>query len=279
MIDRVSNHLSNRSAALLLTIDNRLDRILQWWLVLAGTASMARIALTPLAVPISGVSTFMSYILVVTAPVVSTLLALRWFADGHLQPQPTTRLARFGRWRRLDRAEAESHQLYGTTGLMVSLLVGMMLNVPVRAAEYMAAMGPVPAMEPHWLTMLHLAMTFDVVVFTSLYMVAFVAALRRVPLFPRLLLVVWLCDLTMQVVTAYMVSSTHVPAGVAEALQTLLTGNVKKVLISMALWLPYLLLSTRLNVTYRHRVPAERQRTKSIAVRLRDCGGSPIRFQ
>jgi hypothetical protein len=36
----------------------------------------------------------------------------------------------------------------------------------------------------------------------------------------------------------------------------MLTGNVKKVLISMALWLPYLLLSTRVNVTYRHRVPA-----------------------
>jgi hypothetical protein len=43
---------------------------------------------------------------------------------------------------------------------------------------------------------------------------------------------------------------------VASALHTLLEGNVKKVLISMALWLPYLLLSTRVNVTYRHRVPA-----------------------
>jgi hypothetical protein len=43
---------------------------------------------------------------------------------------------------------------------------------------------------------------------------------------------------------------------VAEALHALLEGNVKKVLISMALWLPYLLLSTRVNVTYRHRVPA-----------------------
>ena len=33
-------------------------------------------------------------------------------------------------------------------------------------------------------------------------------------------------------------------------------GNVKKVLISVALWLPYLLLSTRVNVTFRHRLPA-----------------------
>lgn len=246
----------NRSAVLLLTLDNRLDRILQGWLLLAGAASIARLVLTPHSFAVSGMSTFMSYMLLVTAPFISTLFALRWFSDGHLQSQPTTRLARFGRWRRLDRQEAESHDLYGATGLMVSLLLGMMLNVPVRAAEYMAAMGPVPAMEPRWLAVLHFAMTFDVVVFTSLYMVAFVAALRRVPLFPRLLLVVWLCDLTMQVATAYFVSSTHVPAAVANALQALLTGNVKKVLISMAVWLPYLILSTRVNVTYRHRIPA-----------------------
>ena len=33
-------------------------------------------------------------------------------------------------------------------------------------------------------------------------------------------------------------------------------GNVKKVLISTCLWLPYLLLSKRVNVTFRHRVEA-----------------------
>ena len=36
----------------------------------------------------------------------------------------------------------------------------------------------------------------------------------------------------------------------------LLDGNVKKVLISVALWLPYLLMSKRVNVTFRHRVEA-----------------------
>jgi hypothetical protein len=43
---------------------------------------------------------------------------------------------------------------------------------------------------------------------------------------------------------------------VANAVHTLLIGNVKKVLISIGLWLPYLLLSTRVNVTFRQRVPA-----------------------
>lgn len=256
MFDRLSEKMSARSAALLLTIDNRLDAILKYWLVVAGLASALRIASAPHMLPVVGFSTFASYILVVVAPFASTLLALRWFADGDLQPQPVTRLARVGRWRRVSRGAAQRHPLYGTSGIMVSLLVGTMLNVPVRAAEYFAAMPPIPAAAPHWLSVLHFAMTFDEVMFTSLYMIAFVAALRRVPLFPRLLLAIWIGDLTMQLVTAQMVSATHVPAAVASALETVLDGNVKKVLISMALWLPYLLLSTRVNVTYRHRLPA-----------------------
>jgi hypothetical protein len=256
MFEHVSEKMRSRSAALLLTIDNRLDSILKYWLLVAGLASAARIATAPNAVPVASFSTVASYMLLVVAPFASTLLALRWFSDGHLQPQPTTRLARVGRWVDVSRSEAERHRLYGTSGIMVSLIVGMMLNVPVRAAEYLAAMPPMPEAAPRWLSVLHFAMTFDAVVFTSLYMVAFVAALRRVPLFPRLLLAIWCGDLAMQVVTAQMVTSTHVPPAVADALHALLIGNVKKVLISVALWLPYLLLSTRVNVTYRNRIPA-----------------------
>src|SRR6185503_4904396 len=222
MFDRLSENMTKRSAALLLTIDNRLDVILKYWLLIAGLSSTARIAAAPHYFPIAGLSTFGSYMLLVVAPFASTLLALRWFSDGHLQPQPLTRLARVGRWVSVSRAAAERHPLYGTGGIMVSLIVGMMLNVPVRAAEYLAAMPPMPVEAPRWLSVLHFAMTFDVVVFTSLYMIAFVAALRRVPLFPRLLMAIWLGDLAMQLVTAQMVTSTHLPATVAVALHTLL---------------------------------------------------------
>ena len=89
-------------------------------------------------------------------------------------------------------------------------------------------------------------------------MVAFVAALRRVRHRSRgLLAAIWACDIAMQLGTASLVDHAgHVPPAVADALTTMLTGNVKKTLISIGLWLPYLLLSTRVNVTYRHRVPA-----------------------
>ena len=257
MLERYSDKMRARSATLLLSLESRLDRILQFWLVAAGLIAAARIAFSAPAGGGTPLATFASYMLVVVAPFASTLLALRWFKDGHLQPQPATRLARIGKWRTLTRFEAQRSPLYGTTGIMVSLMIGMMLNVPVRAAEYFTAMPPIPAVAPNWLSALHFAMTFDVGAFGSLYMIAFVAALRRVPLFPRLLVAIWMADLAMQLVTAKLVvAAGPLPPAVATALQSMLEGNVKKVLISVGLWLPYLLLSKRVNVTFRQRVPA-----------------------
>jgi len=252
----VSRKLHARSAVLLFSLENRLERILIGWLLFAGLCCAARIAVSPLPHgTIGALAGVAPYLLVVTAPFISAMLALRWFADGQDQPQPSTRLAIAGSWKRVGKAEALGHPLYGTTGIMVSLLLGMLLNVPVRVLEYLAAVPPAGPVSPHWLSTLRFAMTLDVVLFTSLYMVAFVAALRRAPLFPRLLLAIWLGDLTMQLLTAKMATAADLPAGVAVALHGLLEGNLKKVLISMAIWLPYLLLSRRVNVTFRHRVP------------------------
>jgi hypothetical protein len=185
------------------------------------------------------------------------VLSLGWFAEGDRLPQPETRLARVLSWTNVSRETAMRHPLYGTSGIMVSLLVGMLLNVPVRAAEYLAAMPALPGHVPQWLKLLHTLMTLDVVLLSSLYVVAFVAALRRVPLFPRLLVAIWMIDLSMQMTIAKLVTGTAgLPPAVANALHGLLDGNVKKSLISIAIWLPYLLLSERVNVTYRHRVAA-----------------------
>jgi hypothetical protein len=255
MIDALKHRLHAKSAALLLTLENRLDRIMLAWLGLAGLASAVRIAVSPIRANVPDFATFAPYLLLVFAPAVSLVLALRWFADGERMRQPATRLARLGTWRGVSAGEARRHPLYGTTGIMVSLLVGMLINVPVRAAEYLTAMPAISGPVPAWLTTLHTLMTADVVLLSSLYVIAFVAALRRVPLFPRLLAAIWLADLAMQMATAQLVAGTPgLPPQVATALHAMLDGNVKKVLISVALWLPYLLLSARVNVTYRHRV-------------------------
>ena len=256
MIDALKQRLHAKSAALLVTMETRLDRIMLIWLALAGTASAIRIAASPVRGGFPEFATIAPYLLLIFAPVVSMVLALRWFARGERMPQPAMRLARLGSWRELKSSEAHRHRLYGTTGIMVSLLIGMLLNVPVRATEYLAAMPALSGQVPGWLATLHTLMTADVVLLSSLYVVAFVAALRRVPHFPRLLVAIWLADLGMQLITAQMVvAAPGLPAPVATALHSVLNGNVMKVLISVGLWLPYLLLSTRVNVTYRHRVP------------------------
>jgi len=256
MIAALKQRLHAKSAALLMTMESRLERIMLVWLGLAGLGSAVRIAVSPIDGRLPDLATVAPYLLLIFAPAVSMILALRWFANGDAMPQPVTRLARLGAWRKVNAADARRHALYGTTGIMVSLLIGILLNVPVRAAEYLAAMPAVSGPVPVWMTTLHTLMTADVVLLSSLYVIAFVAALRRVPLFPRLLAAIWLIDLSMQLLTAQLVAGAPgLPVAVARALETLLDGNVKKVLISVALWLPYLLLSARVNVTYRHRVP------------------------
>ena len=257
MLQGYRERLGARSAAILISFENGLDQIMRIWLLAALLACSARVVAAPIGIEGAGARSLIAYLLLTLAPVVSTLLALRWFANADSQPQPVTRMALVGSWRGVSAGEARAHRLYGTSGVMVSLMIGMLLNVPVRAAEFLAAMPPIPGDAPHWASVLQVAMTFDVVLFTSLYPIAFVAALRRAPLFPRLLLAIWVCDIAMQLgIAKFLSASTHLPPAVAGALQDMLTGNVKKVLISMALWLPYLILSTRVNVTFRHRVPA-----------------------
>jgi hypothetical protein len=257
MIDALKQRLHAKSAALLLTMESQLERIMLAWLALAAAASLVRIAVSPVHGGFPDFATIAPYLLLILAPAASMALALRWFANGERMPQPATRLARLGAWRNLGPTEARRHALYGTTGIMVSLLIGMLLNVPVRAAEYLAAMPALSGPVPSWLATLHTLMTADVVLLSSLYTIAFVAALRRVPLFPRLLTAIWLTDLAMQLLTAQLVAGAPgLPAAVGAALQSVLDGNVKKVLISVGLWLPYLLLSTRVNVTFRNRIPA-----------------------
>lgn len=255
-VELIEKRLRARSSALLMKIEGGLDRILIGWLLIAGLAATLRGVTSPINGSVTAVDV-LPLLLVVLAPVASVVLALRWFSNGAQMAQPEFRLARIGRWRDVSPSEAARHPLFGPSGIMVSLLVGTMLNVPVRVAEYLAAMPMLTGPVPEWLSVLHAMMTIDVVVLTSLYCIAFVAALRCVPLFPRLLFAIWLVDLAMQLLIARAAAGTGLPPDVAASLSGLLEGNVKKVLISAALWLPYLILSKRVNVTYRKRLPAE----------------------
>ena len=256
MIARFQDRFRTRATGVLLALECRLDRLMQAWLLVAGLACALRIAFNPIRGSVD-VGTLAPYVLLILAPFASMILAMRWFREGDRIAQPRTRLAFVGRWHSVDLAQARQHPLFGANGIMVSLLIGILLNVPVRSLEYLAAIPVLPGSIPPWLSMLSMLMTLDVVIFGSLYTIAFVAALRRVPLFPRLLAAIWVLDLTMQAVIAQILAGVPgVPFGVSSALHELLAGNMQKVFISIGLWLPYLLLSRRVNVTYRHRIPA-----------------------
>lgn len=255
----LADRLHAKSVVLVRQFNVNMDNIVLAWVALVSFACGLCLvaAAKPAGNSVAMLGAALPYVLVVGAPIASLLLALRWFPAGELLAQPEIRLARFGRWRQLDCVTARAHALYGTTGLMASLLLGILLNIPIRTLEFLAAI-PAPAGHlPPWFASLYALMMADVVVLTSLYAVAFVMALRHVPWFPRFLAMVWGVDLIAQLLIADAMSTVPgLPADVARALGALLEGNLKKVLISMTLWLPYLLMSQRVNLTYRSRIPA-----------------------
>jgi len=168
--------------------------------------------------------------------------------------EPESGLARVGKWQPVNLLAARAHPVLGPTGMMASLLIGMLLNVPVRSLEFLAAVPAMNGNAPLWGQVLLAAMTADVVMMNFLYVVCFVAALRCAPWFPRLLVLTWGLDVTSQLAMAHLVSNAaELPPQVGSAMGSLLSGNIQKVTISAVLWLPYLLLSERVNLTYRQR--------------------------
>jgi hypothetical protein len=240
MVRVVKDHLYRRSVALVLSMQVNLQRIVAAWVLVAAFACGVRIAFP--ATPYDGVpwmsgTGLLPYLLVVGAPVGSLLMGLKLFPAGRVLAQPSFRLAQIGRWRKIDCLKAREMSQFGLYGVMASLLLG--------------------SYSPGWYVSLYAVMLADVVLLSSLYMFAFAMALRMAPLFPRFLVMVWGVDLMAQMGIAELVTRIgDVPHAVELSLAGLLEGNVKKVLISAALWLPYLLLSERVNITFRNRISA-----------------------
>ena len=258
-MNSIASKLQRRSVALVGTLNHGHRALLLWWTIVASLACGIRLSAASFpSLPFQAqLASALPYVLVIGAPIASFLLALHWFRDGDHMLQPRIRLARYGRWHDLRRHEARQLPLYGVTGIMASLILGILINIPVRTLEFLAAIPALGAAPPAWFGSLFALMLLDVVMLSSLYAIAAVAALRHVPLFPRLLAAIWLLDIGMQMVIAeVMIGVVNLPSKVALALQPLLEGNIDKVLISVALWAPYLLLSKRVNLTFRRRIPA-----------------------
>lgn len=254
--DAYCDGLMRRSEAISAGLSRHAPAICFGWLALFSLAATVRL-LFP-ATPAHGwgdaLEMALPYLLIALAPVMGYKLASACFPPGTLCEQPQFRLALYGRWRRMNVLEARRNPLFGPAGFMASLLIGLMLNVVIRSFEFLAAMPPVNHHGPEWAQRMFMIMAADVVVMSFFYMICFVMALRTIPLFPRMLLFVWVLDIVMQMIIAHEIGAMPgLPGEVAAPLKALLEGNIKKVLISALVWIPYLMLSDRVNITYRQR--------------------------
>lgn len=251
--------LHRRSRKLVAFLDVRMEALIVAWICVTVLVGLAKICTSPLPVEglVAPLAMMLPYLLIALAPIAGYRVAAGSFPRGLLSAQPMIRLSRYGSWRRLDPLSARQNPAFGPTGFMASLVAGILLNVPFRTFEFMLAIPAVAPQAPAWAHGLLLAMTIDLIAMNFFYMMCFVMALRSVPLFPRMLLFAWLADVLMQLAIAqHAATYSNMPADVANALQSLLEGNIKKVLISGLVWLPYLILSDRVNVTFRQRVRA-----------------------
>lgn len=251
--------LGERSKSLVMFLDLRMEALITAWVGVTVLIALAKVSAAPVP-PRDGLQAavlMLPYLLVALAPIAGFRLASGSFPRGLLSAQPAIRLCRYGTWRQVDEAEARGNPGFGPSGFMASLLLGILLNVPVRSLEFFSSVPAIGLGAPFWAQKILLMMTLDAIVMNFCYMVCFVLALRSAPLFPRMLVFAWLVDVLLQLVIAREVAAApHLPAKVAEAMSMLLDGNVHKVLISAAVWLPYLILSERVNVTFRRRIRA-----------------------
>ncbi len=261
MASRYGQGLLRRSRALVSFLDLRMDLLIGGWIMLILLAGLAKVGTAAGVSDAGGEALVMllPYLLIAFAPIAGYRVAAGSFPRGIMTAQPGIRLARYGKWQPLDVIAARSNPSFGPIGYMASLLVGILLNVPTRTLEYLAAVPAIGSAAPDWAQIYFAAMTADVIIMNFFYMVCFVMALRSVPLFPRMLLFAWVCDILMQLVIAHrLAGAPGLPPEVVEPMAALLHANIQKVLISALVWLPYLILSERVNVTYRQRTGAKR---------------------
>ena len=257
--DRMKQALLDRSRHFVAALEDRARHLLLGWTLIVALLCAGRIlsSSVPAGSLASVLMLFVPHMLILASPFLGYWTANRLFPRGVDFTQPEIRLARFGSWRALDPVAARRHSAFGPVGIMASLLIGMLLNLPLRTAEFMAGVPAMTAAAPPWGQMIYLAMAADIVVMNFLYTLCFFMALRRMPFFPRLLLLTWCVDVASQLAIAqYLSGAPHLPAAVAAALSPLLAGNLQKAFISIIVWLPYLMLSERVNVTYRWRQSA-----------------------
>lgn len=257
LIRRYLSVLERRSSVIPRLLAANMDRLAVGWMITFMVLAVPAVALsvTPARSFTELASLVLPYLLVAIGPVAGLQLALRAFPNGLMTARPVLHLSLYGRWRHVSVLDARNNPYFGPAGFMASMLIGLLLNVVVRSMEFLVAVPALSLAAPLWGQRLFHVMAADVAVMGFFYMICFAMALRSVPYFPKMLLFVWILDVLAQLIIAHTISPLEgLPGSVAASLRDLLQGNITKVLISSFVWVPYLMLSDRVNITYRQRV-------------------------
>ncbi|MBB4615662.1 hypothetical protein [Novosphingobium taihuense] len=227
--------------------------IAAWVLLVGGVAAIK--AANPINPPrdaAESIALLLPFLVVAAAPVLGYRLGTSLFAS---RQQPALRLAIYGNWRPATPAELGKGEQGWRSFAWFSLVSGILLNVPFRAFEYLTSIPAVTSNDPMWAHILQRAFTIDCALACFAYAMCFAAAVQRSPLFARALVAAWLIDVALQAMIAVQVGQAPgIPAYLIEPMNALLAMNVKKVAISISIWLPYLLISDNLNLLLRKRV-------------------------
>lgn len=258
MFTSYGHALYQRSLAIPPFFNRRMGWIAGAWIIVAGSAAALRMAApaSPVHKLWDALPMLVLYSAIIIAPIAGYLIASSIFSGDRARHPLMFHFSFVGKWQRISPDQAKAHPLFGPAGFMASLLIGLILNVAVRSGEYFVAVPGMSMHTPDWAMTLFIFMSLDLIVMNFFYMIALVMALRNIPLFPRMMLLVWLTDIAMQLVITDQISRVgSLPVEVTAPLVTLLEGNLIKVAISIVIWMPYMLLSERVNVTYRSRIP------------------------
>ncbi len=256
--------LSRRSEAIPRTLRRLTTALAIGWAGVFFLAACLRILASPRFDP--GLSGWLQllgpYAAIALAPLAGYALAEASFPPARRTAPSEASLVQWGRWRKMRIGQARLHPLFGPAGFMASLLVGLLLNVVLRSFEFLLSMPALTTQAPDWGRELFVLMAADVGVMSFFYMVAFAFALHSVTLFPRMLGFCWLLDILVQLLIAQRIGIDSRPS--AECRLPRLTSCSRaissKSSISAFVWLPYLILSERVNVTYRHRASLSHDR-------------------
>jgi hypothetical protein len=161
------------------------------------------------------------------------------------------------RWVEVTDDVAKAHPLYGVSGWLGLVMLGLMVSTLSRFTPLTDLVMPTSA-HPGWYVTAFSTAISDMMLFPALYVACIALAVRHSRHFPAFLIAVWTADMTSSLLTySIFADLAGVPTEVMQEVDRELAKQSGRFLVGGAIWITYLLRSARVNVTFRKRVRSD----------------------